>query len=118
MTRDDTMTPNTERRVTITPTVQNSMRIGQFENLPGVLGGKLTGPIVMGGRAAMKALNRWRIVSGSGDHGAWTVWLDDAGAYRCEFAQFREIKNSVTLKSKTDVLNWLKEFIVKCHGMT
>lgn len=61
-----------------------------FSGLEGVASGQLHGPVVMGGHAAMKSLLRYRVVSGAGDFGAWTV---------------------------TQVRAWLKEFIPKCHGI-
>lgn len=92
--------------------------MAHFEGLEGVEGGELEGPIVMGGRAAMKALTRHRIVSGCGDNGAWTVWQDDKGAYRCDFCRHRKTINAAVFTSKSKVLDWLKEYIPQCHEET
>lgn len=61
--------------------------MANFVGLDGVKGGKLTGEIVRSVSAAMTALKKNRCVSGAGDYGAWIVWRDDAGKYRCDFSR-------------------------------
>lgn len=93
--------------------------MAHFENLEGVEGGILRGPVVTGPRAAMKALARYRAVSGVGEFGTWTVWQEDSGAYHCTYSINQSTFSAELVgANKTQVHNWLKEFVPKCHNAT
>jgi hypothetical protein len=90
--------------------------MGNLVGLPGVKGGVIKDVrIARTVSGALRLLRTHRAVTGSGDHGAWTVWKDDAGALRCEFSRWRSPINEATFTKKKDVKAWLLKWMRKCE---
>lgn len=91
--------------------------MGNLINLPGVNGGKIENVrFARSPSGAMAVLKTDRAVTGAGDNGAWTVWRDDEGNYRCEFSRYCATVNGLTCKAKAEVRRWLGEWIPQIHG--
>lgn len=86
--------------------------MGNLVGLPGVAGGKIEDvQMASSVSGAMKVLRTDRAVTGAGDHGAWTVWKDDEGAYRCEFQRHYCTLNQSTYTQKKNVQGWLRTWL-------
>lgn len=86
-------------------------------NLPGVLSGRISDvPMERSVSGALKALVSHRAVTGAGDHGAWTVWRDDVGAYRCKFSRYMMTVNEAVFGTKAQVKSWLEKWIPIANG--
>lgn len=91
--------------------------MGRFVNLAGVEGGVIEGDqgrFVGTVSQAMKALREVRLCSAAGDHGAVTVWRDDAGLFRCDFSRHRNTVATALWSKKVEVQAWLREWLPKC----
>ena len=88
--------------------------MGDLVGLPGVAGGRIKdvqwASSVSG---AMRVLLTERAVTGAGDHGAWTVWKDDAGLYRADFSRHHITLSEKTFVSRAGVKDWLREWLPK-----
>ena len=88
--------------------------MGDLVGLPGVAGGRIKdvqwASSVSG---AMRVLLTERAVTGAGDHGAWTVWKDDAGLYRADFSRHHITLSETTFVTKAGVKDWLREWLPK-----
>jgi hypothetical protein len=88
--------------------------MGDLVGLPGVKGGKITNvryaETVSG---AMRILRTDRATTGAGDHGAWTVWKDDDGQFRCDFSRWGMTIAEAKFDKKKDVEAWLREWMPK-----
>lgn len=86
--------------------------MGQLINLPGVKDGTITDVVFARSvSGAMKSLVQHRAVTGAGDHGAWTVWRDDDGRFRCDFSRFRCTVAEKELSTKREVRDWLSVWL-------
>lgn len=86
-----------------------------WKNLPGVKGdldGGLVNPSIT---AFMTALRHGRIASSADGSGSCTVYLDDAGAFRCTFHRYLVALDETTVKTKSAVKVWLAEWLPKIH---
>lgn len=84
----------------------------KLANLPGVSAGTIEiSQISSSVSGAMRDLRAQRAATGAGDHGAWTVWLDDAGKYRCEFSRHQVPVNEATYLTLTGVRGWLQAWL-------
>lgn len=90
------------------------MTTRKFIDLDGVKSGVLYGPFAKSTTAAMRALKSFRVVSGAGNNGSWTVWIDDDGAYHVDFSRFRFTKNKAVFGTKKQVKEWLQIWIPEC----
>lgn len=79
--------------------------------MEGVAGGSLDCSIAYSMTGTMKALMTERAVTGSGDNGAWNVWIDDAGLYRCNFYRYMQLLDVAAFTTKVELRNWLRTWI-------
>jgi hypothetical protein len=93
--------------------------MGRFVNLTGVNGGVLEGSFehhfstITG---AKRILKTERICATAGDAGAVTIWIDDAGAYRCRFSRHGATENEECFGAKFKAFDWLKEWRPRCYS--
>lgn len=91
--------------------------MGNLINLPGVKGGKIEDvSFASSVSGAMAVLRTERAVTGAGDRGAWTVWRDDAGDFRCEFTRYCITADALTTDTKKAVRQWLTTWIPQSQG--
>ncbi len=91
--------------------------MGNLIGLPGVKGGKIADvSFAKSVSGAMKVLRTHRAVTGAGDHGAWTVWRDDDGKYRCDFSRHRVTVNEIVADTKRAVRGWLTAWVPAATG--
>lgn len=92
--------------------------MGEYTGLPGVKGGTLKPRGKHFARTVngfMVILRKGRICSAAGDNGSCTVWRDDNGLWRCEFSRWRSSVNETTCTKKTEVRQWLKDWLPLMH---
>ncbi|HYD60549.1 MAG TPA: hypothetical protein VEC35_09355 [Noviherbaspirillum sp.] len=79
--------------------------------LPGVAGGKIDSATYFSDVAdALRQLDKHRAVLAAGDCGAVTVYVDDAGKYRCAMHRRMFTLNESIVSSKAAVRAWLKRW--------
>jgi len=88
--------------------------MGDLVGRPGVAGGRIKDVQWASSVSdAMRVLLTERAVTGAGDHGAWTVWKDDAGLYRADFSRHHITLSEKTFVSRAGVKDWLREWLPK-----
>ena len=88
--------------------------MGNLVGLPGVVGGTIKDvPMARTVSGALRALRTSRAVTGAGDFGAWTVWKDDAGQWRCDFTRHHSTINEATARTNVEIEAWLREWLPK-----
>jgi len=93
-----------------------SQHLHTFVGLSGVKRGRLRGVMAESVTGFMKALTSFRICTAAGDHGAATVYRDDAGNWRCCFHVWREPREEQCFKTKAEVREWLKLWLPVMKG--
>lgn len=89
----------------------------EYVGLAGVAcGTSLFGPSVETVEEAFDALKSHRVASNDGDHGAVTVWVDDAGAYRCAFTRNCFPIDTAEMRSEDELKAWLEEWMPLCDA--
>lgn len=89
--------------------------LADYHSLPGVEGGRLSGPMcstISDFRAAMVG---YRACSSAGDLGAVMVWKDDDGLWRVAFQRYGATINANTFRYKSDALAWLRDWMPMQH---
>lgn len=82
-----------------------------FGGMPGVKRKTIKGPMASSVNGFAVALRKHRLCSAAGDHGSVTVYVDDAGGYRCWFQRFHATVDAQTYKTKASVRKWLVEWL-------
>lgn len=88
--------------------------MGILSGLPGVRG-DLEAEFASSVTGALDAIKHCRAVTGAGEHGAWSLWVDDDGMYRCEFCRFFRVMDSQIFRRKKDVRAWLRVWVPRVH---
>lgn len=86
-----------------------------FVGLEGIKKKKIDGKFVRTPAAAIRALKENRVASLAGDHGAVTVWRDDAGKLRGDFSRWLITQDSILAKSKAELRRWLDRVAPQCE---
>jgi hypothetical protein len=73
--------------------------IDEYTGLTGVRG-NLKGPRSKSISGIIRALDRYRVTSDAGDHGAITAWVDDAGRMRAAFTRWRATVSEEEFRSR------------------
>ncbi len=89
--------------------------MGDLVGLPGVKGRIENVKYADSVSGAMKAFKTERAVTGAGDFGAWTIWKDDEGRYRCDFSRYCATVNTEMFGTKVGVREWLKKWLPQVH---
>ena len=89
--------------------------MGTLSELPGVAAQEVEAPTVRTLGGFVGALRAYRAAISAGEHGACTVWRDDAGDYRCEFSRHMVTHDSRRFTNFMAVKSWLREWMPKQH---
>jgi hypothetical protein len=71
--------------------------------------------IVRSVSAVLSVLRRHKGAVGAGDYGSVTIWIDDAGDYRCEATRYYAGVNSEQPKTLKGVAAWAKKWLPWCQ---
>jgi hypothetical protein len=89
------------------------MELHQFSGLNGIRRGRAKGVMVNSVTGFMSALRKHRVATDAGDHGAITVWRDDAGNYQGAFTRWHSTIDHKGFPTKTALRKWLVEWFPK-----
>lgn len=86
--------------------------MGSYHGLDGIKGGAADGPFVKATIADFrKGLRNARVCSTASDNGAITVWIDDAGKYRCELSRYLQSVASGEFDDFGETSKWLRRHL-------
>lgn len=89
--------------------------MAEFVGLEGVKAKSIPGVVVPRVSALISGLRSHRALAAAGCNGCVTVWTDDAGVIRSEFAQHWITKAKAEHSSKAALRAWLREWWPKCN---
>lgn len=91
--------------------MRNKIYSMQLEHLPGIKKSPVKAAYIKNVTEARKYLGKYRAITSAGDDGAINIHIDDSGTYRCEYMVYWIAYSSVSVRTKKDAMNWLKNYL-------